>query len=139
MWYNALMFYAELSNSARLIEQASDAAKMALTTKQSIIEKFYDKDKEYFANSFDTDGNKDFTCSPKQLTAYALPYAVADNDMSAKALPIFEKKLLTPVGLRNMDPDDPRYATEGSITPWYLGYLVELYLRPKRKILILTF
>lgn len=129
MWYNALMFYAELSNSARLIEQASDAAKMALTTKQSIIEKFYDKDKEYFANSFDTDGNKDFTCSPKQLTAYALPYAVADNDMSAKALPIFEKKLLTPVGLRNMDPDDPRYATEGSITPWYLGYLVELYLR----------
>ena len=129
MWYNALMFFAELCCSATFPDESSKASKLARIVKQSLMNKFYDEKLGYFIDSFDSNGNKDTTFRVGQLLAYALPYAAPDNDKTASALPMIEKKLVTPVGLRTMDPDDPRYATEGFISPFYLGFLVEIYMR----------
>ena len=129
MWYNSLMFFAELCCSATFPDESSKASKLARIVKQSLMNKFYDEKLGYFIDSFDSNGNKDTTFRVGQLLAYALPYAAPDNDKTASALPMIEKKLVTPVGLRTMDPDDPRYATEGFISPFYLGFLVEIYMR----------
>lgn len=129
MWYNALMFYAELCCSARFPEEAGKTSRLANIVKHSLLRKFFDDKTGYFANSLDSNGNKDTTFRVWQLPAFALPYAVADNDKIAAVLPMIEQKLLTPVGLRTMDPDDPKYATEGYVTPFYLGFLAEIYMR----------
>ena len=129
MWYNALMFYAELCCSARFLDDAGKASRLAHIVKQSLIRKFYDEKAGYFANSLDSDGNKDTTFCVGQLLAFALPYAIADSDKIAIVLPLIEQKLLTPVGLRNIDADSPKYATEGFITPFYLGFLAEIYIK----------
>ena len=129
MWYNSLMFFAELCCSATFPDESSKASKLARIVKQSLMNKFYDEKLGYFIDSFDSNGNKDTTFRVGQLLAYSLPYAAPDNDKTASALPMIEKKLVTPVGLRTMDPDDPRYATEGFISPFYLGFLVEIYMR----------
>ncbi len=130
MWYNSLMFFAELNNT-RLPEQAVQVERFARKMKNEFLAQFTDKANgtAYFANSVDTDGNKDFTLSPRVLLAYALPYTLADKPMTKLMLPIVEEKLLTPVGLRTIAADDPKYDTEGSITSFYLGFLVEIYLR----------
>jgi GH15 family glucan-1,4-alpha-glucosidase len=129
MWYNALMFYAELCCSARFLDDAGKASRLAHIVRQSLIRKFYDEKAGYFANSLDSDGNKDTTFCVGQLLAFALPYAIADSDKIAIVLPLIEQKLLTPVGLRNIDADSPKYATEGFITPFYLGFLAEIYIK----------
>lgn len=129
MWYNTLMFYAELCCSARFPEEAGKTSRLAHIVKNSLVRKFFDDKAGYFVNSLDSDGNKDTTFRVWQLPAFALPYAVVDNDKIAVALPMIEQKLLTPVGLRTMDPGDPKYATEGYVTPFYMGFLAEIYMR----------
>lgn len=129
MWYNALMFYAELCTIARFPDEASKTSRMARIARQSLIKKFYSEKAGFFANSLDSDNVKDMAFQVWQIPAFALPYAVADSDKAAAVLLLIEEKLLTPVGLRNMDPDDPRYAKEGFVTTFYIGFLAELYLR----------
>lgn len=129
MWYNALMFFAELCNYAKLPDESNSSAKLSRIMRQSYMANFYEEDLGYFANSFDSDGNKDRTFRSGQILAYALPYSIPDIEMTAKVLPMIEEKLLTPFGLRVMDVNDPRYASEGGISPFYLGFMVEVYLR----------
>lgn len=129
MWYNALMFFAELCNSSRLYDKAAQISSLAWKMKRCCLERFYLEDKKYFVDSYDTDGNKDTACRPGQMPAYALPYSLADSDMISAVIPILEEKLVTPVGLRTMEADDPRYATEGSISPFYFGFLADIYIR----------
>lgn len=129
MWYNSLMFFAELCGHAKLLDEANNVAKLARIMRGAFMANFYDEDLGYFADSFDSDGNKDRSFRTGQLLAYALPYAIADTVLTAKVLPMIEEKLLTPVGLRVMNADDPRYSKEGGITPFYLGFVVEIYVR----------
>ncbi|MCR5455715.1 MAG: amylo-alpha-1,6-glucosidase [Bacteroidales bacterium] len=129
MWHNSLMFFAELCNYAKLPDEANNAAKLARIMRASYMSNFYCDKGGYFCNSFDSDGHKDCSFRTGQLLAYALPYAVADIELTAKVLPMIEEKLLTPVGLRVLSVDDPKYATEGSISPFYLGFMVEIYIR----------
>ena len=130
MWYNALMFYAELCCSARFLDEANKTSRIARIVKQSLMNKFFDKTTGYFANSLDSDGNKDTAFCVWQIPAFALPYSVPDSDQTAAALKMIEEKLLVePYGLRTMEETDPRYAQEGYISPFYLGFLAELYIR----------
>lgn len=133
MWYNALMFYAELCCSAKYPDEANKASKLARIVRQSLMQKFFDEKAGYFIDSFDSDGNKDTSFRVGQLPAYALPYVAPDNDKIANVLPLIKEKLLVKhVGLRTMEPDDPRYAKEGFVTPFYLGFLAEIMMRGVR-------
>ena len=129
MWYNSLMFMAELYTFAKYTERANNTLNVAQMTKKAILDKFFNDETGLFADSFDSNGGKDEVCRPGQLLAFALPYPIADNEMAAGALPILERKLHTPVGLRTMDVNNPKYDEEGAISPFNLGFLVELYLR----------
>lgn len=129
MWYNALMFYAELCCVARCYEDANNCSKLARIMKKSFWERFKIEELGYFADSYDSIGNVDRAFRIGQILAYALPYAAADADQMAAVLPMMEEKLLTPVGMRTMAASDPRYAKEGKISPFYFGFFAELCIR----------
>jgi glycogen debranching enzyme len=76
-----------------------------------------------------------------------LPLSLLDNDRARAVVDTVEQKLLTPVGLRSLARDDPRYASryvggpserdeayhQGTVWPWLLGPFVEAWLRVRGK------
>jgi predicted glycogen debranching enzyme len=90
-------------------------------------------------------GEIDHSIRPNQLFAVGgLPFALIDNDASARAIvDQCEQLLLTPLGMRTLSPNDPaykgRYAGapferdgayhQGSVWPWLLGPFVEAWMR----------
>ncbi len=82
------------------------------------------------------DGNHpDGKLRPNQLWALALPGIPLDKSHKRRALDAVRTKLLTPVGLRTLSPDDPDYRPfyrggqverdrayhQGTVWPWLLG------------------
>ncbi|MCQ2253565.1 MAG: amylo-alpha-1,6-glucosidase [Bacteroidales bacterium] len=129
MWFNSLMFAANMASLNGDMELFNVINKYARRLALAFNTRFVDKSIPYLADSVDDEGNKDLSCRPRQLLAFALPYSIASNDVIAKGLAAIEEKLLTPYGLRGVSPDDPKFAQEGDITPFYLGFMAELYLK----------
>jgi len=91
----------------------------------------------------------DDSLRPNQLLALSLPYPCVPDDQGEAILQVIEAELLTPVGLRTLSPQDPRYQGryqggpaerdaqyhQGTVWPWLLGpYLSAcLRLRPDRR------
>jgi glycogen debranching enzyme len=86
----------------------------------------------------------DSTMRPNQILAVGgLPYAVLDEDRAAQVVERVESRLWTPIGLRTLPPDDPRYVAryeggvlardggyhQGTAWPWLLGPFVEAWVR----------
>jgi len=129
MWYNTLMFVAELNSFNENIEFSSALNKYARRLRLAFNTRFVSMSVNYLANSIDTADNKDMSCCPGQILAYALPYPIADIEKMEAALQVYENRLLTPVGLRNSCKGDPMYEKNSDITPFYLGFLAEIYLK----------
>lgn len=80
---------------------------------------------------------------PNQLLAASLPFPVVDADHGRRIVALVSQRLLTPVGLRTLSPDDPGYRGEyvgdqwrrdaayhqGTVWPWLLGPYVTALLQ----------
>lgn len=80
---------------------------------------------------------------PNQVFACSLPHVGLPEPSVSAALRLVGQKLLTPVGLRTLDPDDPAYAAHyrgsmferdrayhnGTVWPWLLGPFAEGLMR----------
>jgi glycogen debranching enzyme len=78
---------------------------------------------------------RDGSIRPNQLFALSLPFALLDGDRRESILRLCDEKLLTPFGLRTLDPDDDRYIGrmtgppnerdaayhQGTVWPWLIG------------------
>ena len=76
-----------------------------------------------------------------------LPYAVVDDEKAIEILATVESKLLTPLGLRSLSPDDPGYNAvysggvlerdgayhQGTVWPWLIGPFVEAWFNVNGK------
>ena len=133
LWYNALLFVAEIDSMVNNMRVANKLREYAVMVKTSFLEKFKDPSIPYLADSVSVDDpqKKDLVCRPGQLIAYALPYAVAPEEDIAAIIKVTEEKLLTNLGLRTCPEDSENFGQngEGDIYPIYLGFLAELYLR----------
>jgi len=72
-----------------------------------------------------------------------LPFPLFDDTRAEEILHVCEAQLLTPVGLRTLSPDDPRYRRQligdprsrdtayhqGTVWPWLLGPYIDALLR----------
>lgn len=97
-------------------------------------EKFWLQDRGFLTDTHDGHG-PDGRLRPNQLWALALPGIPIDKDHKKRALAAVRDKLLTPVGLRTLSPDDPAYQPfyrggqterdrayhQGTVWPWLLG------------------
>jgi len=97
-------------------------------------EKFWLHDQGFLTDTHDGD-HPDGKLRPNQLWALSLPGVPIDKAHKKRALSAVREKLLTPVGLRTLSPDDPAYQPvyrgsqrerdlayhQGTVWPWLLG------------------
>ncbi len=113
------------------IEKWSETAKKL---SDHFEEKFWLQDQGFLTDTHDGH-NPDGQLRPNQLWALALPGIPIDKARKKQALAVVRDKLLTPVGLRTLSPDDPAYQGsyrggqaerdrayhQGTVWPWLLG------------------
>lgn len=140
LWYNVLRVLAALRQSAGNTGGAEEAEARAVTVKARFADVFWNGNKQCLYDAVDGDRN-DASIRPNQIFALSLPFPLLEGDAAEKVLGIVEARLLTPVGLRSLDPSDSRYAPsysggpadrdrvyhQGTVWSWLLGpYLTAL-------------
>jgi predicted glycogen debranching enzyme len=138
LWINALRIGSAWS--ARWAEPLARAT--------AAFARFWNPDGACLFDVIDADhvaGARDATFRPNQILAVGgLPFAVLDDAARARrVVDAVEARLVTPMGLRSLAPDDPaylgRYAGgvaerdgayhQGTAWPWLLGPFVEAWVR----------
>src|SRR5690606_24992544 len=90
---------------------------------------------------------RDATVRPNQLLAISLPHPVLDRLRWRAVISTVRNRLLTPAGVRTLEPADPRYMGRyggtilerdaalhnGCIHPWLLGHYVSALLRAEER------
>ena len=102
LWFNALKILAELDESAEL---DSKAERVRLAFRKV----FWNESAGCLYDVVDG-GLADATIRPNQIFAISLPYPLIDGVEAESVLHVIEERLLTPMGLRSLDPVDPRFA-----------------------------
>jgi len=88
-------------------------------------------------------GTDDISCRPNQLFAISLDHPVLDQERWESVLDVVEKRLVTPVGLRSLAPDDPEYKAiyagdlrsrdgayhQGTVWAWLIGPFIDAWLK----------
>ncbi len=142
LWYNAIAFLIELTTKARKKIDTLYWKETLNLAGQSLLAKYWDKDKGYLADCIDEQG-ADFTMRPNQVIAAAMPHTPLPEEIRKSLLSKVKRELLTPRGLRTLSPMHPQYKGtysgdqisrdlayhQGSAFPWLLGFFAEGYLR----------
>ena len=142
MWINALWIAAKFSPAWKTqLERAE----------QSFKEKFWNEETSCLYDIVDDNhiaGQTDASIRPNQIMAVGgLPYSVVDGEQAKAILATVESKLLTPLGLRSLGPDDPEYKAvytggvlerdgayhQGTVWPWLIGPFVEAWFNVNGK------
>jgi predicted glycogen debranching enzyme len=91
-------------------------------------------------------GRNDPALRPNQIfAAGGLPLTLLEPDQACRVIETVEKRLLTPMGLRSLAPDEPGYRGrceggvaerdgayhQGTVWPWLIGPFVEAWLRQR--------
>jgi predicted glycogen debranching enzyme len=110
-------------------------------------ERFWNPDLGRLADVVDVDhvpGTRDDAFRPNQILAVGgLPFALVEGERARRIVEAVEQRLLTPMGLRSLGPDEPGYAGhyqgdssardsvyhQGTVWPWLMGPFVEAWVR----------
>jgi glycogen debranching enzyme len=114
---------------------------------RSFPERFWNDERGHLADVVDVDhvsGTRDDTCRPNQILAVGgLPIALLVGERARRVVECVEQRLLTPLGLRSLAPDESGYAPryegdsstrdavyhQGTVWPWLMGSYVDAWLR----------
>jgi predicted glycogen debranching enzyme len=138
LWINALRIAAALDEQWKSpFEQAC----------RSFTRRFWNDKGGCLFDVVDVDhrpGTADGTLRPNQILAVGgLPFPLLEGDKARRVVDEVEARLLTPLGLRSLAPEEPGYAAryeggmrerdgsyhQGTVWPWLLGPFVEAWLR----------
>jgi predicted glycogen debranching enzyme len=149
LWFNALSLLAEWLRASGDEGSADHYAGHAKRAGQSFNERFWNRDSGCLFDVVDGPGGDDGAIRPNQVFAISLPHPILASERWAPVMRIVEEKLLTPVGLRTLSPDDPNYQRtyhgdrrtrdgayhQGTVWPWLIGPYVDAWLKlhPKEK------
>ncbi|MBI4624821.1 MAG: glycogen debranching enzyme N-terminal domain-containing protein [Verrucomicrobia bacterium] len=137
LWINALRIAGKFS------PEWGHLAERALA---SFHRKFWNVERSCLYDVIDVDfqpGRVDTAVRPNQIFAVGgLPFALLDGAKAASVVRVVEEKLLTPLGLRSLEPGHPDYKPrytggvrerdgayhQGTVWPWLMGPFVEAWL-----------
>ncbi len=138
LWINALWIGSRYSQGWHTVyEQA----------RVSFVRRFWNQAAGCLYDVVDADhraGENDPALRPNQLFAVGgLPVCVLDRAHATQVVDLVEKQLLTPLGLRTLDPNSPEYRPhytggpwerdsayhQGTAWPWLMGAFVEAWVR----------
>ncbi len=108
LWYNGLLFAADLERKFGRQANAQEYAKMAAKLRENFSKIFVVEDLGYLADCVNENG-QDRSVRPNQLIACALKYSPADDITKMQVLRTVTKELLTTRGIRTLSPKNPLY------------------------------
>jgi len=115
--------------------------------RKAFAERFWNAEGGCLFDVVDVDhcpGVNDAAFRPNQIFAVGgLPVAILEGEQARRIVEAVEARLLTPLGLRTLAPEEPNYAPryergvlerdsayhQGTVWPWLLGPFVEAWLR----------
>lgn len=138
LWTNALMILADLLKAGG--KNAEAMIKKAARVKSSFNAAFWNG--KYLYDVIDGDFH-DASIRPNQIFALSLPFPLLTSIKARSVLRVVREKLYTPVGLRSLAPDDPKYIGhyggdqhsrdgayhQGTVWSWLLGPYVDALRR----------
>src|SRR5581483_11255514 len=141
LWVNALRVAARLEERSGASGASAALTAEADRAEASFLDRFWNEAAGYLYDVVDGD-SRDPSIRPNALLALSLPFPLVTGDRAERLLGVAEERLLTPVGLRSLDPADPayrgRYAGgvaerdgayhQGTVWPWLLGPYVDALL-----------
>jgi predicted glycogen debranching enzyme len=140
LWINALRIGGERSPEWKDLAGKAEA---------SFAQRFFNPDNGCLYDVVDVDhlpGTVDPKIRPNQiLAAGGLPFSIVKGQSARKIVDLVERRLLTPMGLRTLDPEDqeyrPRYGGDagqrdgayhqGTVWPWLMGPFVDAWLKTR--------
>jgi predicted glycogen debranching enzyme len=149
LWYNFVQTLDYLrSETTTSTTGTTDGAGDAYGQKaKSGFEKFWDEKRGYLADVIHPDDSLDEAIRPNQLFAASLSFPILSVERARSMVAVVESKLLTPMGLRTLNPDHPDYKGryglgkdsanqydrdityhQGTVWPWLLGAWVNARL-----------
>jgi len=143
LWYQALCLLDEWA-AKEGYDVGVDIASLGETVRESFNRRFWYEAGSYLFDVVDgEDGGDDATLRPNQVLAVSLPRAVLRPDRWRPVVETVGRHLLTPVGLRTLDPAHADYKAtydgdlrardgayhQGTVWPWLLGPFVDAWLK----------
>jgi predicted glycogen debranching enzyme len=143
LWYNALRllegWVGEVHGevAGRHLDEAAEQARASFNAR------FWYVEGGYLYDVIDGPQGDDPTCRPNQLLAISLRHPILDQARWEPVITVARQRLLTPIGLRSLAPEDPDYKPrydgdlrardaayhQGTVWPWLLGPFIEAWLR----------
>ena len=141
LWYNMLCFYIELLTKAK-VQADAKIIKIRDLCLANFTKEFWNYEKDCLCDVVNEQG-KDRSVRPNQLYAVALDYSMLNREQQKSVVKVVEDCLITPYGLRTLDPSDPKYAPyyrgnqderdsqyhQGTVWPWLIGSYVEACMK----------
>ena len=142
LWYNALKIMADLAERFGDDKDKTKYESMADLAKLSFNAVFWNEAGQCLYDVVDN-GNRDGDVRPNQILAASLPYSMLGDARAKLVLEKVTSELLTPVGLRSLSPNDPKYCPvyegspfdrdsayhQGTVWAWLIGPYMDAYRR----------
>ena len=140
LWYGALVAMARF---AAVLGRPADRFTALAEAARSGFDRFWNPATGHLFDVLDGPGGNDPALRPNQLLAVSLPASPLDDDRARAVLDACTDALLTPHGLRSLDPADPAYVGDyagdqahrdgcyhqGTVWAWLIGPYVDACLR----------
>jgi predicted glycogen debranching enzyme len=140
LWYNALCLMAQWETAAA---DREDCLRRAELARLSFNARFWNPGRDCLYDVVDGEQGDDPRLRPNQLFAISLDHPVLEPARWPLVLDAVRAELLTPMGLRTLDPRDPAYSRtyhgnlkmrdaayhQGTVWPWLLGAFIDTWLK----------
>jgi 4-alpha-glucanotransferase len=151
LWYSALCWLSQWAerlsqidagNFLPLTNQAQRYARQAEQAKNS-LQKFWNPQLGYLYDFIDPDHHRNSQIRPNAVLALSLHHCGFSQEQGRQVLDLATSRLLTPYGLRSLDPSDPEYVGkcegsphkrdrsyhQGTVWTWLIGSYVRSWER----------
>jgi len=146
LWYNALRVMEELAGRFGERVNTERFAATAERAKESFARQFWNEDAGCLYDVVECCA-RDASVRPNQIIAVSLHHSMLDGEQARRVVAVVERELLTPVGLRSLSPNDPRYVGryagdmnqrdgayhQGPVWAWLIGPFITAYLKANGK------
>ena len=136
---------ADVANALGLDAHARVWRHDASIVRKSFGKRFWNPQTGWLDDVVDGPDGSDPACRPNQVLAIGLHHDVLDERYRVAVVGAVEVRLLTPAGLRTLDPADERYRGQcvgdiqsrdaayhnGTVWPWLLGPFCAAYLKAR--------
>ena len=143
LWYSALRLLEQWLREELDGGAAARLAELAERARRSFNARFWYGEGGYLFDVVDGEQGDDAACRPNQLFAISLRYPVLDPERWKAVLDVVQERLLTPRGLRTLDPADPNYKAQyfgdlrardaayhqGTVWAWLMGPFIDAWLK----------